>query len=85
MIKRKINTIRYKLMCKNRHMRKNWENGSFSLRSKLLIYTNPILRKIQWWSKRPFLIVGLCEWVGTEKPRYPLFKYYKIARIRIQK
>lgn len=46
------------------------------------VIINPILRKLQWWTDRPYVIGSICEW--NEYGR-PVFVKYAFQRVKYMK
>lgn len=55
-----------------------WENGNIGHRSMLKIIVNPILRFIQFWTFKPYVIVS----VGTVKHNCHEFHGYTVSRVK---
>lgn len=53
-------------------------NGSWNHCTRIKCICNPILRKIQFFTNKPFVIASICDINGDQ---VPVFKYYVFTRV----
>lgn len=63
-----------------------YEDGTWYHRSKLKLFLNPILRKIQFWTNTPYVIASDVFFVHHAKHgKIPVFIKYKFCRVQYYK
>ena len=67
-------------MNKDKYYVQDKECGCWMHRSPLKCIVNPILRKIQFWTKEPFVI---CSKTDFDEKGVPHFKCYGLIRTRV--
>lgn len=64
---------------KNKHYKQI--AGKWVHRTPLKLIVNPILRKLQWRTDRPFVVASRTEWVDS-KPQFRGYVFVRVEHVR---
>lgn len=62
-----------------------FEDGIWTHKTPLKLFLNPILRKLQFWTKEPYVIASLTDWeedAGEVHDWIPVFIRYEFIPVR---